>query len=1214
MRVKKLEIFGFKSFASKTTIHFEPGVTAIVGPNGSGKCVHGSSRVILADGRVIPIQDLVERVLGRATSHEQWDDGFCTRENPQALHVLSLNPISLKIEPRPIAAFIKRRSPETLYRIVTKTGREVIATGYHPLFTLEHGCLKTLPADQLRPGIRIALPRSLPAFAATDGVDLLAIIQRFEREDSVYVPYSPALEEWVDQLSEEHGGLATASRMAGVEPLHVRMVREGQALNLATAQRLHAQFGGSVEAWIGSTLKSRTHGEMMIPRQWTPDLARFLGYCISEGRNTSADQVWFVNSDPALIEDFCRCTTSTFGLRPRVLSYKPGTKDILVFSHALCQFLDKAFQMAVNQPSRDKRVPDALFAASEACVTAFLSALFEGDGHVCVKTNGRGNTLAYVEYATASHRLAEDVCVLLARLGIFGRITKKWKAAPNTIKRTKREYFSVMIYGSEQLKALAHLLEFRGKKRHALARLRVLSQSPNPNDDLIPGGARLVRELVRKAGVPVKRVRRHFPALAAYAEERCEATRPGIQRALDAIEAVGMWSPEVGLERERLRTLATSEIFWDQILRVDEVSGTEWVYDLAVEGHHNFIANGMFVHNSNIVDSIRWVLGEHNPRDVRAPRLEDVIFNGTDTKAPLSMAEVHLTIDNQQGLLPISFTEVTITRRVYRSSESEYAINQSPCRLKDIQELFLGTGLGGGTYAIIEQGHIDLVLSSKPEERRVPFEEASGVAKYLAKKQETVRRLDEVEEHLVRIADIIGEVRRQVGALERAANKARQYKSQWEQLKQLEIRLAADELSSGTARTQQLQGEVEALNTKRDALQTQKQQHMASLEACNATVSTTQQQLQALRTRVVECASHLEQHQSQSSLKARWVDELTAQGQQLEQEAAQLRLRLARLEEQLARVGGGEAEIETQLAGLREQLERGAGEFATIDTALKAAINAVATAKTELFEVASTASQQRNELNQIASRLQSLEAQRARLEEQRAQRAARGEELSRRQQAALEEHHALKAQCEESERQIETAQQALDAAGIRRHELTGRLHQLREQAATRRAEVKLLEDLWHRYEGFPETVKALMGHSVDGLVGPLVDVVQARPGYEELVEAALGPLTEALVVRDRQALSRCRELLTQQQLESCRFLVLSDCPAAPVAVEAPPRQAGASGAVAQYLKTEPAYQPLVDWLLNDSWIIDDIQRLLGQGPTPHGRWVSPRGDRWDRRS
>src|SRR3990167_1633721 len=300
---------------------------------------------------------------------------------------------------------------------------------------------------------------------------------------------------------------------------------------------------------------------------------------------------------------------------------------------------------------------------------------------------------------------------------------------------------------------------------------------------------------------------------------------------------------------------------------------------------------------SNIVDSIRWVLGEHNPRDVRAPRLEDVIFNGTDKQAPLSMAEVHLTIENEQGLLPISFNEVTITRRVYRSGESECFINQSPCRLKDVQELFLGTGLGGGTYAIIEQGHIDMLLSSKPEERRVVFEEASGVAKYLAKKKETQRRLDEVEEHLVRIADIIGEVRRQVGALERAANKARQYKTQWEQLKSLELRLAVDELRLGQSRYDDLARQVESFSRYRDALEAQKQQQVTQLEGLNAAVSAVGQQLQDVRTKLVESASRIEQHESQQALKARWIEELRQKAEELAREEQQLRERLLQLEE-----------------------------------------------------------------------------------------------------------------------------------------------------------------------------------------------------------------------------------------------------------------------------------------------------------------------------
>jgi len=617
---------------------------------------------------------------------------------------------------------------------------------------------------------------------------------------------------------------------------------------------------------------------------------------------------------------------------------------------------------------------------------------------------------------------------------------------------------------------------------------------------------------------------------------------------------------------------------------------------------------------SNLVDAIRWVLGEHNPRDVRAPRLEDVIFNGTDHKAPVSMAEVHLTIANEQGLLPIAFTEVTITRRVYRSGESECLINQSPCRLKDIQELFLGTGLGGGTYAIIEQGHIDLILSSKPEERRVVFEEASGVAKYLAKKQETTRRLDEVEEHLVRIADIIGEVRRQVGALERSANKARQYQARWEQLKGLELRLAVDELCAGRHRTQELEGQLAALQAQRETLETQKQQRLTSLESCNAAVSAIQQQLQGSRTRVVECTSQIDQHEGQCTLKTSWMEGLTTQIRQLESEDTHLRARLTQLDEQLARVGGGETELRAQLDTVTAQLEQGSSELAALEEIVRTSTDTANAAKAQLFEAATSASAQRNQLAELTTRLNGVEAHLVRLEERRQEREARVQDVQQRRETAHQQREAQRLQHEELQQCMASAQHALDEASARRHELTGRLHQLREQLASERAHVKLLEDLWRRYEGFPETVKTLMGHGIDGLIGPLVDVVQAVPGHEDIVEAALGPLAEALIVRDRQAMARCRELLTARQLEGCRFLVLSDCPAGPIAVEEPATMAGLTGSVKQYVQTEPTYQPLVDWLLNDSWVIDDLERLLGEGSVPQHRFVSAQGDRWDRRA
>ncbi len=193
---------------------------------------------------------------------------------------------------------------------------------------------------------------------------------------------------------------------------------------------------------------------------------------------------------------------------------------------------------------------------------------------------------------------------------------------------------------------------------------------------------------------------------------------------------------------------------------------------------------------SNIFDSIRWVLGEQSVKTMRGSAMEDVIFNGTDSKEPLGMAEVSLTFDNNNKFFPLDHNEVVITRRLFRSGDSEYLLNKTQVRLKDILELLMGTGIGAESYSLIPQGKIDLILSSKPEDRRIVFDEASGITKYKAQKKEALRRIEETEQNLLRVNDIIVEVKRQIGSLERQANKARRYKEVFEELKSKELILA----------------------------------------------------------------------------------------------------------------------------------------------------------------------------------------------------------------------------------------------------------------------------------------------------------------------------------------------------------------------------------------------------------------------------------------
>src|SRR5437763_1126742 len=259
---------------------------------------------------------------------------------------------------------------------------------------------------------------------------------------------------------------------------------------------------------------------------------------------------------------------------------------------------------------------------------------------------------------------------------------------------------------------------------------------------------------------------------------------------------------------------------------------------------------------SNVSDAIRWVLGEQSAKALRGGEMADVILKGTDGRKPVGMAEVSLTIGgvDEEHLsaagVEMAYNEVTVTRRVFRDGGSEYFINKTPCRLKDIQQLFMGTGVGRTSYSIMAQGNITQILSSKPEDRRMIFEEAAGITKYKAQKKEALRKLEYTEQNLVRVEDLVREVKRQIGSLQRQAGKARRYKQISVELQHLDTRFARHQFDV-------LQSEIYDRQTAAETLRD-------DIEACSANVLRCEDEIAELRQRLSELEHEIAQMQQRA--------------------------------------------------------------------------------------------------------------------------------------------------------------------------------------------------------------------------------------------------------------------------------------------------------------------------------------------------------------
>ncbi len=622
---------------------------------------------------------------------------------------------------------------------------------------------------------------------------------------------------------------------------------------------------------------------------------------------------------------------------------------------------------------------------------------------------------------------------------------------------------------------------------------------------------------------------------------------------------------------------------------------------------------------SNVADAVRWVLGEQSVKQLRGSSMQDVIFAGTENRKPLSYAYVAITLDNSDHQLAIDYEEVTVARRLYRSGESEYLINGSPCRLKEVSELFYDTGIGKEGYSIIGQGQIDRILSGKPEERRELFDEAAGIVKFKKRKATAQKKLENERDNLVRVNDILAELERQVGPLERQSEKAKTYLKKKSELKEYDVNMflleseqirsqqkdVEDKFQIADAQLKESNADYEKIRTEYEQLGQSMAQMDEKINSIRENISNTsvmkeklESQIQIL-TEQIHTAEMTDEH-LQSRLDA--IDQEKAQ--RSEQSATYIAEK-EKLDEQLLEVQNRQNEAQEKLAAVQQEIAR--------------CNQGIENGQKELYELLNNKAGIQSKQQRFDTMLEQINIRKAEL----------GKRLLDRKTQEADLNTVL------SDYQKELEEVSLEIIDLKKkeEELTGKEKEWRDklrengrkleenQTAFHKQQSRLesLKNIAERYDGYGNSIRKVMEQKASnpGLLGVVSDLIQVEKKYETAIETALGGNIQNIVTEDESTAKKMIGFLKQNRLGRATFLPLTS-----VSAKGNPKnetlldEEGVLGIANRLVKCDKKYDEVAAYLLGRVLVVDTIDHAIALAKKNHyslhivtleGEYLSPGG-------
>lgn len=597
---------------------------------------------------------------------------------------------------------------------------------------------------------------------------------------------------------------------------------------------------------------------------------------------------------------------------------------------------------------------------------------------------------------------------------------------------------------------------------------------------------------------------------------------------------------------------------------------------------------------SNVGDAVRWVLGEQSAKQLRGGNMQDVIFSGTETRKPLGFASVAITLDNSDHKLDIDYQEVTVTRRLYRSGESEYLLNGTSCRLKDINELFYDTGIGKEGYSIIGQGQIDKILSGKPEERRELFDEAAGIVKFKRRKATALKKLDEEQQNLVRVTDILSELTRQIGPLEKQSETARIYLKKKEELKILDVNMFLVE-------TAYIRERLKDLDDKIRIAQEELSQNQEAFAQTRSEYEKIEQELEQLDEQIQQARDEAGKNALQKQQLENDIQILKEQIRAAHQSDQHYQERIAFIEQELSRRNEEKKvcleEKEKLVQNIREvecrKIEK-QEELTEIQEKIKNCTRDIEESKNEIIEILNQRASTKGKMQRYDAMLEQIGIRKAALSQRILKLKSEESEQSEIIREHQEKYQQINARMDDlsqeyrkTEREIASMRKLLDdqnkqieAGQASYHREASRLESLR--------------NLTERYEGYGNSIRRVMEQKEKqpGIHGVVADLIKVKKKYETAIETALGGSIQNIVTDNDQTAKYLIEFLKKNRFGRATFLPLTNMRKSSFTNMAALKEPGVIGIADTLVEAEPLYHTLLSQLLGRTLVVDTIDHAI----------------------